>query len=186
MKFLTLLTALLVSTTVWSQEFIADASSSTLKWNAKKVTGEHYGKVKLNEGKLVIRDNQIAGGNFVIDMESITCDDLESPEWNKKLIDHLKSDDFFSVGTYRVALLGNVRSDKFNGDKAKVTTDLTIKGITKPITFEVIKKGNVYTSTITVDRTQYNIRYGSGKFFEGLGDKMIYDEFTIEVKLVVK
>ncbi|MGB4327664.1 MAG: YceI family protein, partial [Tenuifilum sp.] len=89
-------------------------------------------------------------------------------------------------GTYRVALLGNVRSDKFNGDKAKVTTDLTIKGITKPITFEVIKKGNVYTSTITVDRTQYNIRYGSGKFFEGLGDKMIYDEFTIEVKLVVK
>ncbi|MBC7126302.1 MAG: YceI family protein, partial [Bacteroidales bacterium] len=72
------------------------------------------------------------------------------------------------------------------GDKAKVTADLTIKGITKPITFEVIKKGNVYTSTITVDRTQYNIRYGSGKFFEGLGDKMIYDEFTIEVKLVVK
>jgi len=186
MKYLTLLTALLVSTTVWSQEFIADASSSTLKWNAKKVSGEHFGQVKLKEGKLVIRDNQIAGGNFVIDMESITCEDLQSPDWNKKLIDHLKSDDFFSVATYRVALLSNVRSERFVNGKAKVTADLTIKGITKPITFEVIQKGIVYTSTITVDRTLYNIRYGSGKFFQGLGDKMIYDEFTLDVKLVVK
>lgn len=186
MKYLSLLTALLISTTVWSQEFIADASSSTLKWNAKKVTGEHYGQVKLKEGKLVVRDNQIAGGNFVINMEMITCEDLQSPEWNKKLIDHLKSDDFFSVGNYKVALLSNIRSDKFVGDKAKVTADLTIKGITNPITFEVTRKGNVYTSKITVDRTLYNVRYGSGKFFQGLGDNMIYDDFTLDVTLVVK
>lgn len=186
MKYLSLLTALLVSTTVWSQEFIVDASSSTLKWNAKKVSGEHYGQVKLKEGKLVLLDGQIAGGNFVINMETITCEDLESPDWNKKLVDHLKSDDFFSVGSYKVALLSNVRSDKFTGNKAKVTADLTIKGITNPISFEVIRQDNVYTSKIKVDRTLYNVRYGSGKFFQGLGDKMIYDEFTIDVKLVVK
>ncbi|MDI3526678.1 MAG: hypothetical protein PWR03_861 [Tenuifilum sp.] len=186
MKYLSILTALLISTAAWSQEFIADVNSSTLKWNAKKVTGEHYGQVKLKEGKLVIRDGMIAGGNFVIDMESITNEDLESPEWNKKLIDHLKSDDFFSVGTYKVALLSNLKSEKFKNNKAKVTAGLTIKGITHPISFEVVKNGNTYSSKITVDRTLYNVRYGSGKFFEGLGDKMIYDEFTIDVKLVVK
>lgn len=186
MKGLTLLTALLIATAAWSQEFIADVSSTTLKWNAKKVTGEHIGQVKLKEGKLVIRDNQIAGGNFVVNMESITCEDLKSPEWNKKLIDHLKSDDFFSVNSYKVALLSNVRSEKFVDNKAMATADLTIKGITNPITFEVIRNGNVYTSVITVDRTLYNVRYGSGKFFQGLGDNMIYDNFTLDVKVVVK
>lgn len=186
MKALSLLTALLITSVAWSQEFIADVSSTTLKWNAKKVSGEHFGEVKLREGKLVIRDNQIAGGNFVVNMETITCEDIKSPEWNKKLVDHLNSDDFFSVATYKVALLSNIKSEKFTNNNAKATADLTIKGITMPISFEVIRNGNVYTTKITIDRTLYNIRYGSGKFFQSLGDNMIYDEFTLDVRLVVK
>ncbi len=168
------------------KEFNADIISTTLKWKARKVSGEHFGMVKLMEGKLTIQNNRIVGGNFVINMESITVDDIKSPEWNKKLLDHLWSDDFFSVGSYKIALLSNIKSEKFTADKATVTGDLTIKGITKPITFEVVRNGNIFTSKITVDRTLYNIRYGFGKFFQSLGDNMIYDEFILDVKLVVR
>jgi len=171
---------------VYSQELNADVSKSSLKWNAKKVSGEHYGEIKLKEGKFTVKDDQIVSGNFVIDMQTITCEDLKSPEWNKKLIDHLNSDDFFSVSKFNTSLLSNVKSAKFQGGKATAEADLTIKGQTYPVKFDVVKGGNTYKAKIIVDRTKYDIRYGSGKFFENLGNNMIYDEFTLDVTIVTK
>jgi len=171
---------------VYSQELNADVSKSTLKWNAKKVSGEHYGEIKLKEGKFTVKGDQIVSGNFVIDMQTITCEDLKSPEWNKKLIDHLNSDDFFSVSKFNTAQLSNLKSAKFQGGKATTEADLTIKGQTFPVKFDVVKDGKTYKAKITVDRTKYNIRYGSGKFFENLGDNMIYDEFTLDVTIETK
>lgn len=171
---------------VYSQELSADVSKSTLKWNAKKVSGEHYGEIKLKEGKFTIKGNQIVMGNFVIDMQTITCEDIKSPEWNKKFVDHLNSDDFFSVNKFNTALLSNIKSSKFQGGKASAEADLTIKGQTFPVKFDVAMDGKIFKAKITVDRTKYNIRYGSGKFFDNLGDNMIHDEFTLDVIILAK
>jgi len=175
---------LLVVATAHAQKFTVDASKSELKWTGKKVTGEHHGKIQLKEGAFEVKNDKLVNGKFVIDMNSIVNEDLEG-EWNAKLIGHLKSDDFFGVATYPEAVLVLTGSTPLVNNKTKISGKLTIKGITNPIEFEATKLDNVYSAIITVDRSLYNVRYGSGKFFENLGDKTIYDNFTMDVKLVV-
>jgi polyisoprenoid-binding protein YceI len=103
---------------------------------------------------------------------------------------HLKSDDFFGVAKYPVATLVITGSTPFDKGTGVVSGTLTIKGITNPIEFKaaIQKKddGTWFFANITVDRTKYNIRYGSGSFFDNLGDKTIYDEFKLKVNLLVK
>ena len=82
-----------------------------------------------------------------------------------------------------VATLEIKSSEKFKGNKATVKAHLTIKEITHPIEFEVQRNGNWFMAEIVVDRSKYDVRYGSGSFFDNLGDKMIYDEFTMTVKI---
>ena len=119
-------------------------------------------------------------------MESINCQDLKDESTNAKLVGHLKSDDFFSVDKYPVATLKINESTKFINGVADIEADLTIKGITHPISFKAEKIKNGYTANIEVDRTKYNVRYGSGKFFDNLGDNMIYDDFILDVKIITK
>jgi polyisoprenoid-binding protein YceI len=176
---------LFVAATATAQSYTVDPSKSVLKWNGKKVTGEHYGKIQLKEGKFEVKNDKVASGKFVIDMSSITDDDMQG-EWADKLVGHLKSDDFFGVATYPEAVLVLKESSKLVNGKAKVKADLTIKGITNPIEFDAVQTDNEFSAVITVDRSLYNVRYGSGKFFENLGDKTIYDNFTLDVKLVAK
>lgn len=173
----------IVALTSSAQTYTAIPSKSVLKWNGKKVTGEHSGKINLKEGSFSVANNKVSAGKFVIDMASITNDDLEG-EWNQKLVGHLKSDDFFGVETYPEAILVLKESTKLVNNKATLKGDLTIKGITNPINFEATQSGNSFKATITVDRSLYNVRYGSGKFFDNLGDKTIYDDFTLEVEIV--
>lgn len=176
---------LVVAPTLNAQSLKADAEKSTLKWHGKKVTGEHFGNIKLKEGNFTIKDDKIASGTFVIDMTTITNTDLESEEYNAKLIGHLKSDDFFGVEKYPTSKLEITGSSKFVNDEAKVKGNLTIKNITHPVEFNVKRSGNnTYTTEIVVDRAKYDIRYGSGSFFDNLGDKMIYDDFTLKVNIV--
>ena len=181
---LVLVLATILSVSVSAQEVKADLTKSELKWSAKKVTGEHNGAIKLKEGELALKGEQIGSGKFVIDMKSIVDEDLPVGEWNNKLVGHLKSDDFFGVEKYPESVLVITGSTPFVNNKATVKGKLTIKGITNPIEFEATRAGNMYTARVTVDRTLYNVRYGSGKFFENLGDKTIYDDFYLDVKLV--
>jgi polyisoprenoid-binding protein YceI len=171
--------------TLSAQTFTVDTSKSELKWTGKKVGGSHYGQIELKEGVLVLTDNEVSSGIFVIDMNTITCDDLSGNMANQ-LVGHLKSDDFFSVETYPEATLELKGSTKLKDGKTTVKGDLTIKGTTHPIEFEGKKEGNSFMGKITVDRAKYNVRYGSGSFFENLGDNLIYDDFTLEVKLHTK
>lgn len=180
---LLLAVAVLIGFSAQAQQVKVDVSKSVLKWNGKKVTGEHYGKIALKEGSFKLENNKIVGGKFIIDMNSITDEDLTDPGWNSKLIGHLKSDDFFGVEKYPEAVLELISSTPLVGGKTKVKANLTIKGITNPIEFEAQQNGNQYTALITVDRSKYNVRYGSSSFFEGLGDKVIYDNFTLDVNL---
>ncbi|MCU0340468.1 MAG: YceI family protein [Spirosomaceae bacterium] len=159
-----------------------DASKSVVKWNAKKITGEHYGTVTLKNGSLTVDGGKVTGGSFEMDMNSIKCEDLTDAGYNGKLIGHLKSDDFFSVAKHPVA---SFKITKVEGNN--ITGDLTIKGITNSVTFPATikadKNGATATAKIVLDRTKWDIRYGSKKFFESIGDKAIYDDFSIDLTL---
>lgn len=187
MKRLTFLfAALLIGLTVTAQKMDVNTSKSELKWTGKKVSGEHWGYIKLKDGTFTLNDGQITDGTFTIDMTSINNKDLESPEWNQKLVGHLKSDDFFSVDKFETATLKVNESTTFENGEATVKGNLTIKGITHPISFKAKNKDGKYHANIIVDRTKYDVRYGSGKFFDNLGDNMIYDDFSLDVMLVTK
>ena len=165
-----------------------DVNKSTIVWTGKKVTGEHTGNIKVKSGVLQHDGKVITGGAFDIDMTTITNTDLTDVAYNQKLIGHLKSDDFFGVDKFPVASL-KITEIKFKGgDQYEIGGDLTIKGKTNKIKFPatVSADGKVLNakSKITVDRSKYDVKYGSKSFFEGLGDKTIYDDFDLDVNLV--
>ncbi len=170
-----------------SQQYNADTEKTSVKWTGEKVTGEHFGYVDLKSGTFIVKNNKIVSGEFVINLVSITNEDIESDEYNKKLVGHLKSDDFFSVEKYPTSTLVVKESTPFKDGKTTVKGDLTIKGITKPISFDAKKlSDSKYEAKIVIDRTKYNVKYGSGKFFDNLGDKMIYDDFTLDIVLIAE
>lgn len=169
-----------------------DLEKSTVGWHAKKVTGEHMGNVKIKSGSLLVDHHAPSRGEFVIDMTSITCTDLKDAGYNAKLVGHLKSDDFFSVAKYPEATLKIKSFTPVAGSRAgeanyTIKGDLTIKGITKEFSFPAVMTVTDRMITakadIKIDRSEFDVRYGSGKFFDNLGDKLIYDDFTLSVDL---
>lgn len=165
-----------------------NVAESKVVWLGKKVTGEHTGTIGIAQGNLEFSKDQLSGGTFEIDMKSIANTDIEDQEYSKKLEGHLKSDDFFGVEKFPKSTLVIKKVKLEAGNKYHVKGEITIKGITNAIEFpvEVIVAGSKATAsaTITIDRSKFEVKYGSGSFFDDLGDKMIYDEFTLEVTLV--
>ncbi|MDN3596585.1 YceI family protein [Zunongwangia endophytica] len=159
-----------------------NVKNSTVEWTGEKVTGSHNGNIDLKSGFLDVEGDKITGGEFVMDMTSIDVTDLEG-EGKGKLEGHLKSDDFFGVSNHPEAKLVINTASKKSENTYGVVADLTIKGITNPVTFDMNYDGKSATADLTIDRTKYDVRYGSGSFFDNLGDKTIYDEFEIAVDL---
>jgi polyisoprenoid-binding protein YceI len=172
---------------VLAADYKLDKSNSTVKWNGKKVTGEHYGTIDLKSGNLQVADNKIKSGIFQMEMTTIVCEDITSESTNKKLVGHLKSDDFFSVEKHPVSTLVIKEVKHKVGNTHSLTGHLTIKGITHPVTFdaEVNFSGNKLKANgkMEVDRTLYDIKFRSGKFFSDLGDNLIYDTFTLDFNI---
>jgi len=173
------------------KELTVDTSASKIEWVGEKVTGEHNGIVKIKSGGLMVDGDQITGGNFLIDMTTIDVQDL-SGDSKGKLMGHLRSDDFFSVEKHPTAkfIITSVNKSDQEGATHFIAGDLTIKGKTNKITFPAVvnmvgSKVNA-TAQFDLDRTKWDIRYGSGSFFDGLGDKMIYDDFKIDLMLSAK
>lgn len=163
---------------------IVNIGQSTITWEGRKVTGSHDGTVRLKSGILVFEDDKFKGGTFVIDMTSIVVTDLTGKS-KDNLEGHLKSDDFFDVDNFPEAKLLIKKVDILGADgDYRIYGDLTIKGITNPIEFDAKLANNSATATIVVDRAKYDIKYKSGSFFKNLGDKLIYDDFKLEVMLV--
>lgn len=161
-----------------------NTTESTVTWKGYKVTGSHEGTIDIKEAKLDIDNGVLIGGKVVIDMTSINTTDLEG-EYADKLNRHLKSDDFFGVANFPTATLEitKVAAKGTPGDY-KITANLQIKETTKEIKFYAnLKDGNA-SADITIDRTDFDVRYGSGSFFDKLGDKTIHDEFELNVQLV--
>jgi polyisoprenoid-binding protein YceI len=172
-------------------EMPAKSVEAKIGWEAKKVIGSgHQGELKLKTGSLVMEKDKIKSGEFVIDMTSLKNTDITDEKMNAKLIGHLKSDDFFSIEKHPTALLTITKVETAKDGKHMMSGDLTIKGIKKPISFpaEIKNEKNAVMakSVITVDRTAYDIKYNSLKFFSAIGDKAINDTFTVTVDLTAK
>lgn len=162
------------------------SDKSMIKWEGKKVLGKHYGKINAKSGNIEFDGDKITGGMVVVDMNTLTVDDIEDADMNGKLKGHLMSDDFFSIAKNGTSTF-KVKSTKENKGKIEITGDLTIKGITKEVSFpaEFTHKDN-YASIkgkLVVDRTKFDIKYGSGSFFDNLGDKTIDNDFTLDLDI---
>ena len=188
-NFFTILLGLILSSSIiFASNNIVNEKKINIKksnilWKGEKVTGSHEGNISIKSGLLNFDNSKLIGGEFKIDINSIICTDL-SGEYKMKLEGHLKSDDFFGVKNYPQASVIITRVVDNGNSNYKCSAKMTIKGITKNIDFVTTVNDSNATTTIVIDRTDFNIKYGSGSFFEGLGDKMIYDDFEITVNLV--
>lgn len=171
---------------------VLTVSESSLGWTGKKLTGEHFGKIQIADGELFLSDEGLSGGNFTIDMTTIVVEDLEDPEYNKKLTDHLYSEDFFNVenfnkGAFEITAVEAMDVADEAGNTHMIAGNLTIKGITQGIRFpaqvEVSNDGVKASASFNIDRTLWDIKYRSGKFFPEIGDKVIMDEIGINLEL---
>jgi len=172
-------------------EYTVDKDESLIKWEGSKPTATHHGTMKLDSGVLLVNEGQIEAGKFLIDMKSITDEDLEG-EYKDNLEAHLKGTaegkegDFFNVNEYPTATFEwtGYENDVIKGN-------LTIKDKTNPIEF--VAKVSVDDTQITIhsepiklDRTKWGVNFGSKSVFDNLGDKFINDIMIIKVDLVAK
>jgi polyisoprenoid-binding protein YceI len=170
-----------VSFTTTSEKQV-NIENSKVTWKGYKVTGSHEGTIVISSGVLKFNDDQLIGGEFAIDMTSITNTDIEG-EYAQKLEGHLKSDDFFGVEAHPTANIV-FKTVKASGKNSyTINADLSIKAKTNPVTFEISIYGSRATASLKVDRTKYDIKYKSSSFFDSLQDKAIYDEFDLIVDL---
>lgn len=167
-----------------------DLQESRVRWVGKQVTGRHSGMIRIKSGEVNTKGETLAGGRFEIDMTTLTVEDLTDPKQNAKLTRHLKSDTFFSAQKHPTALFQITEVKPAPKGMFDVKGDLTIKGITQPISFPVkveIAEGKARaTGTAVIDRTLWNIRYRSGKFFKTLGDKLIEDNFEVSFDVAAR
>jgi polyisoprenoid-binding protein YceI len=171
-----------------SRKVQVDPVESTVEWTGKKLTGEHYGNISIKNGSLELNGSKLSGGSFELDMGSITCKDIKDEKTNTRFINHLKSDDFFSVEEYPYSSFVITKAQHKGGDNYEITGNLTIKGTTLPLTFNAnITNTNgkyIATANMKFDRSKYNVKFGSKSFFENIGDKIIYDDVEMKVRLV--
>lgn len=190
-----LFVALLLVTTAFSTnpvgsvKYVVDQKASTIVWTGSKITGgSHTGTVDIQSGKFSIVDGNMTGGLFVIDMTTIKNTDLKGG-MKGKLEGHLKSEDFFSVEKFKTAEL-TIKKGEIHGDHIHAAGNLTIKGITKEVGIEITysEKDGVFNASadIKIDRTQFDVKYGSDSFFDNLGDKAINNEMSFKVNLTGK
>ena len=160
---------------------------SSVKWTGVQLSGKsHYGTLSFKSADLSFSDERLIGGNFVVDMTSLTVDDLTG-RGKKSLEGHLKADDFFSVNDFNFSKLELNAVNMVSENEYSAEGDLTIKGYTHKAKVSFYKEDDSKNlkAKLVFDRSKYNVRYGSGSFFENLGDKLILDDIELEVTLVV-
>jgi polyisoprenoid-binding protein YceI len=167
-------------------------SESSISWVGRKLTGSHAGTVPIKAGEVVLNGETIASGSFGIDLAGVKVTDIPDSKNNSKLVGHLKSPDFFAAELFPTAQFTidsavPMAKPLPTGENTTIKGTLSIKGIAKQVEFpaQVAIKDGVAEARgkAKLDRTQWDIRYGSGKFFQGLGDKLIYDEFEVDFAL---
>jgi len=164
--------------------------ASVLTWKGSKPTGSHNGTVALQSGDLVVENGTLTQGVFVVDMNTITNTDMAGSDGAAKIEGHLKAADFFDVAQYPTSKFVITSVVEEEG-KLLVTGNLTIKAITKSISIPASLSTEDGISTFksdvfTIDRTDFNVKYGSKSFFDGLKDKFINDLVEMSFEVVTK
>lgn len=184
MKILT--TAILafaaITTPMEKEKKSVNLETSKVEWKGYKVAGSHEGTIAIKSGHLEFEGKDLVGGTFVMDMTTISSTDL-SGDYKDKLDGHLKSDDFFGVATYPTATLVFTKVEAAGEDSYKVSGNLTIKKATHPVSFTLNLNDNTATAALKIDRSKYDVRYGSTSFFDNLKDNVIYNDFDIKASL---
>ena len=184
MKKLIILLALFFLPDLSFSQTSLDLDKSKIKWTGKKITNaSHWGSLYFSEANLLFDGTDLIEGNFIVDMNSMSVDDIQG-RGKERLENHLRNEDFFDVYNHKEAILKfNDRVSLENGSY-NITGSLTIKGITNPINFKLVPSGNEFLCNLTFDRTKFEVNYRSGNFFENLGDRLILDDVELEVSLV--
>ena len=165
-----------------AQNYSVDTSSSSIEWTGSKIVGgSHTGTIDFKSGSLTMNKGKLSGGEFVVNMKTIK-------EESSRLVEHLMSEDFFSVNKFPTASLEIKKIADAEDGMVNVTANLSIKEATESITFPAkvsVSSGKVKASAkLTFDRSKFDVRYGSGSFFEDLGDKAINDDVELKVTIV--
>lgn len=190
--YLIILASIVTVTLLPAQEKLdADTAATLIEWKGNKIVGsEHTGTIDLKSGWLSFDGDAVTGGEFIVDMNSINDLDIKDEKMRARLEGHLRSDDFFGVEKYPLSKLVITGSSRNVDGKLVFRGNLTIKEATHPLEFVAVESitgpARTYTAAITFDRSLYDVRFGSGKFFSNLGDNAIRDEILLNVKLVVR
>ena len=164
-----------------------NTASSEVKWSADYAFyfGGHYGTIEFSEGHFIKTGDVITGGEFIIDMHSIKNTDIDKEDANASLVEHLKNEDFFDVEKFPTAKLVITNVIYHDQTHMKIVANLTIKGVTKPVDFqaEVDFKSKSMSTRFKIDRTRWDINYGSKSVTDSLKDSVISDAIGFEVTL---
>ena len=173
-----------------------EAEKSTLEWIGRNLNNRHYGRIAIRSGELVIQGGSPTEGSIEADMTTLTNLDLVDPAWRDLLIRHLKSDDFFAVerfptATFRLAGWKAQEGGSPEALSGSATGELTIRDITRTITFPAIVApqaggGIKAHAAFDIDRTLWNVCYGSGKLFERLGMHLVHDVISLELFVLAR
>ncbi len=174
------------------EKFMLDPKKCKVEWVGKGVGKQHNGTVDITTGSIFIDTKQITSIYAFMDMKTIKCADIKDPGFNKQLTDHLKSADFFNISKYPSATFKLKKATRLDVPEGQanytIVGDLAMHGITKPIEFPATvvfgKKKVTATAALTIDRTEWDVKYNSGNYFKELGDKLIEDK--IDLKLILE
>ena len=176
-----------ISLHVGDEKYVVDTKESLVSWKGSNPFGAHTGNAYISKGELMTENGQLRGGTVEVDMNTI---EDENHETNSGLIKHLKDPDFFDVKKFPFAAIAITRVATIKAEDKEITGNLTIKGITHPVSFRakvVVKDGSVKASgKLIIDRTKWGVRYGSEKFFDNLKDQTISDDIEFNIKIVAK
>ncbi len=173
-----------------------DVEKSRVEWIGRNLNNRHFGRIDIQAGELVIRGGVVSEGSIVLDMSSITNLDVQDPDWRDLLISHLKSEDFFAVERFPSASFRLTGWEWQEGaspgtPNGIVTGDLTIRDVVRPITFPATMApqadgGIKAHAAFDLDRTLWNVCYGSGKLFERLGMHLVHDIISLELFILAR
>lgn len=185
-----LFTSALTLSAADGRRYEVDSARSSVQWHGEKVGANHTGTISLKSGWLTVAGGKITGGEFVVDMNSIVNTDLTSKGQNQKLVNHLKSDDFFNAKKFPESRFVITGVETAGAGAYQLTGDMTIRGVTMSLKFTaaVTLDGDLLrgTAKLGFDRAKHEVKFNSGSFATRLGDKLIYDNVPLEIELVAK
>jgi len=173
-----------------------DPAASVLEWTGRNLNNRHYGRIPFSSGEIIITAGELLRGEITLDLTGISNLDLQDETYRQMLISHLKSADFFAVDRYPVASITisgwlPIAGATPGTPDHTVEGELTIKGVTRGIVFPAAvspqEDGSLKAqAAFDIDRTVWNITYGSGKLFEKLGMHLVHDRIDIELFIVAR